>query len=63
MGNREMRRVEERRRGSLTMMLAEVVPQATQYRGARRRRGRGTLEWRSCQIRTNRHWTLVSPTI
>ena len=63
MGNRERRRVEEQKRESLMTMPAEAVPQVTRYMEVRRRRGQWTLERRPCQIRTNRRWNLVSPTI
>ncbi len=62
-GNKETRRAEERRRESSMTMLAVVGPQVTRYMGARRRRGQWTLERKPCQIRTSRHWNLVSPTI
>ena len=62
-GNREMRRAEERRREDSMTMLAEVDPQVTQYRGVQRRRGQWTLEKKACQTRTSRRWNLVSPTI
>ena len=61
--NREMRTVGERRRESSRTMLAEVGSQVTQYKEVRRRRGQWTLERKACQIRTNRRWNLVSPTI
>ena len=61
--NREMRTVGERRRESSRTMLAEVGSQVTQYKEVRRRRGQWTLERKVCQIRTNRRWNLVSPTI
>ena len=38
-GNREMKRVGERKRESSTTMLVEVGPQVTQYKEARRRKG------------------------
>ena len=62
-GNREMRRVGERRRESSRTMLAEVGSQVTQYKEVRRRRGQWRLERKVCQIRTNRRWNLVWPTI